>query len=185
MIEARREKKLSLLFLAAVTAATLYLSYVIARPFLTPILTATLLAIAVYPLFRRLTRHVTNRSGAALLATLLVLLAILLPAVFIIDTLAHETAAVYGWLNEQKTLEGGWKPYADKVMDPPLGWVSARTGMSQEQLKKTALDRFQNLSASLLKWGQSLLVNVGSTLVDTVIMLLTLFFLLRDGEWFR
>ena len=53
MIDAHRDKRLSLLFLVCVTAATLYLSFVIAQPFLTPIVTATLLAIAIYiPLIR-------------------------------------------------------------------------------------------------------------------------------------
>jgi predicted PurR-regulated permease PerM len=185
MTETTRDKRLSLLFLALVTAVTLYLSFVIARPFLTPIVTATLLAIGIYPLFRNMTRYIRNRSGAALLATLLVLIAILLPTVVIIEKLAHETTALYGWLNEQQSLEGGWKEYAGSLVDPPLAWVAARTGMSQQQLKQAALDRLQNVSTALLNWAKSLVVNIGGTIVNTVIMLLTLFFLLRDGERIR
>jgi predicted PurR-regulated permease PerM len=180
-----RDKRLSLLFLLLVTGATLYLSFVIARPFLTPILTATLLAIAIYPLFLRMTRYVANRNAAALLATLLVLTAILVPAVLIVNRLAHETKELYGWLNEQQSLEGGWREYAGTLIDPPLDWIAARTGMSQEQLKQTALGRLQDVSSELLNWGKSLAVNIGATLVDTVIMLLTLFFLLRDGDRIR
>jgi predicted PurR-regulated permease PerM len=185
MIEIQRDKRLSLLFLVLVTAATLYLSFVIARPFLTPIITATLLAIAIYPLFLRMSRYMSNRSGAALLATLLVLIAIVLPTVLIIEKLAHETTALYGWLNEKQSLQGGWREYAGSLVDPPLEWVATRTGMSQEQLKQAALARLQNLSTALLNWAKSLLVNIGGTIVDTVIMLLTLFFLLRDGERIR
>ena len=58
MTDAHRDKKLSVLFLVLVTGITLYLSFLIARPFLTPILTATLLAIAIYPLFLRLCRSI-------------------------------------------------------------------------------------------------------------------------------
>jgi predicted PurR-regulated permease PerM len=184
-IVVHREKRLSLLFLALVTAATLYLSFVIARPFLTPIMTATLLAIAIYPLFTWMTRYVRNRTGAALLATVLVMIAILLPAVLIVNRLAHETTTLYGWLNEQQTLEGGWKEYGIRLLAPRLEWVAAKTGMSQQQLKQAALDRLQNLSASLLNWAKSLVINIGTTIVDTGIMLLTLFFLLRDGDWIR
>jgi predicted PurR-regulated permease PerM len=57
--------------------------------------------------------------------------------------------------------------------------------MSQEQLKQASLDRLQGLSTGLLNWAKSMAVNIGGTIVDTVIMLLTLFFLLRDGEWIR
>ena len=57
--------------------------------------------------------------------------------------------------------------------------------MSQEQLRQTATDRLQTFSTSLLNWGKSLAMNIGETIVNTVIMLLTLFFLLRDGEYIR
>jgi predicted PurR-regulated permease PerM len=127
----------------------------------------------------------SHRNGAALLATLIVLIAILLPTVLIIEKLAHETTDLYAWLNEKKSLEGGWREYARSLLDPPVAWVAARTGMSQEQLRETALARLQSFSAALLDWAKSLVVNLGSTVVDTCIMLLTLFFLLRDGERIR
>jgi predicted PurR-regulated permease PerM len=185
MTQTPRDKRLSLLFLAGFAAVTLYLSYLIARPFLTPIVTAALLAIAIYPLYRGMTRRIPNRSAAALLATLLVLVALLLPTVLIVDRVAQETAGLYRYLNEQQSIEGGWRAYIEHTLDPPLAWVSARTGMSTEQLRKTALERLQAFSTRLLNWAQSLVVNVGATIVDTVIMLLTLFFLLRDGERIR
>jgi predicted PurR-regulated permease PerM len=183
--ERLRGKRLSLLFLALLTAATLYLSFVIAWPFLTPVITAALLATAIYPLFRRMTVYVRNRSAAALLATVLVLIAIVLPTVLIVNKLAHETTELYRWLNEQQSLEGGWKEYAGSLVDPPLGWVASRTGISQQQLRQAVLDRLQNVSSALVNWAKSLVVNIGATLVNTAIMLLTLFFLLRDGERIR
>jgi predicted PurR-regulated permease PerM len=185
IITGSTDKRLSLLVLLVLAAATLYLSFLIARPFLTPILTAALIAIAMYPLFTRLVRHVRNRTGAALLATVLVLLALLLPTVLIVNKLAHETKVLYGWLNEQRSEEGGWREYFVSMADRPFGWVAEKTGISQEQLKQAATDRLQRLSTSLLNWAKSLAVNLTETIVDTVIMLFTLFFLLRDGERIR
>jgi predicted PurR-regulated permease PerM len=179
------DKRLSLLFLLLLTAATLYLSFIIARPFLTPILTATLLAVAIYPLFTRMLQHVRNRTVAALLATVLVLTALLLPTVLIANKLAHETKALYGWLNEQRSYGGGWTEYLASLADRPLSWVAARTGISQEQLREAALERLQSVSAALLNWAKSLAVNLTGTILDTLIMLLTLFVLLRDGERIR
>jgi predicted PurR-regulated permease PerM len=185
MIDTHHDKRLSIVFLVLFTGATLYLSFVIARPFLTPIVTATLLAIAIYPLFIRMSRSMRNRGAAALLAAVLVLIAIVLPTVMIVNRLAHETTILYGWLNERKSIEGGWREYVGTLVDPPLEWAAVRTGVSQEQLKQAALDRLQNVSTALLNWAKSLAVNIGETIVDTVIMLLTLFFLLRDGELIR
>ena len=185
MVDSYRDKRLSLLFLILITAVTLYLSFVIARPFLTPILTAILLAIAIYPMYRRLTLSIRNRSGAALVATFIVLVTILTPTVFIVNKLAHETREVYGWLNERQSIEGGWREYLGHVADPAFAWIATKTGMSQEQLRQTGLDRLQTLSTTLLNWAESLALNIGETIVDSVIMLLTLFFLLRDGEYIR
>src|SRR4030095_16088290 len=99
--QAEPDKRLSLVFLVLFAAATLYLSFVIARPFLTPILSATLIAIGIYPLYLRLSRKFQNRGGAALVATLVVLIAIVLPAVLMVEKLADETTALYGWLNDR------------------------------------------------------------------------------------
>jgi predicted PurR-regulated permease PerM len=176
------DKKLSLLFLLLLTAATVYLSFVIARPFLGAIITATLLAVTIHPLFAYLLRAVHNRTAAALLGTLLVLLAILVPAVFMVNTLANETGVLYGWLNEQSSGGGGWTEYLAHLADKPLGWIEWKTGISRTQLRGAALERLKDASASLLNWAKSLAVNVTGTVVDTFIMLFTLFFLLRDGK---
>ena len=185
MSDPQPDKRLSLLMLLLLAAVTVYLSFVIARPFLTPIITAALLAIAIYPLFVRICRYIPNRSGAALLMTLLVLIAIVLPSVLIVNKLADEVRVLYGWLNEKQSMEGGWREYASSVVDPLLEWVASRTGLSQQQLKQASLDRLQNVSTGLLNWAKSLVVDIGATIIDMVIMLLTLFFLLRDGELIR
>ena len=185
ILQAEPNKKLSLVFLVLFAALTLYLSYVIARPFLTPILSAMFIAIGIYPLYLHLSRRFQNRGGAALIATLIVLIAIVLPAVLIVEKLAHETTALYGWLNERQAVEGGWREYVGSLVDPALEWIATRTGMSVDQLRHTALDRLQDMNLALLKWAKSMVVNIGGTLFDTVIMLLTLFFLLRDGAQIR
>jgi predicted PurR-regulated permease PerM len=178
-------KRLSLIFLLLLAAATLYLSFVIARPFLTPILTAALLSIAIYPPFIRMVRHIQNRTLAALLTTVLVLVALLVPPVLIANKLAQETRALYGYLKEQRSEGDGWREYLASIAERPLGWVATRTGISQEQLRQAVLDRLQSVSAALLDWAKSLAVNLTETILDTVIMLFTLFFLLRDGDKIR
>jgi predicted PurR-regulated permease PerM len=185
IINGAGDKRLSLLFLLLLAAVALYLSYVVARPFLTPILTATLLAVAIYPLYTRLLHHVKSRTGASLLTTVIVFLALLVPTVSIANKLAQETRELYGWLNEQRANQGGWREYIAELADKPLGWAAERTGISQEQLRQAVLDRLQNVSAGLLNWAKSLAVNLTETIMDTVIMLFTLFFLLRDGERIR
>jgi predicted PurR-regulated permease PerM len=175
-------KKLSFGFLVLVTCAGLYLTFIISRPFLTPIITATLLAVAIQPLFTYLVQFVRNRSAAAFFATVMVFLALLVPTVLLVNTLANETMALYGWLNEQNPRPEGWSDYFVRLTDQPLAWVEAKTGVSRQQLRGAALGELRNISAWLLDWAKSLAVNVTGTIVNTFIMLFALFFLLRDGQ---
>src|SRR5690349_25050818 len=92
-------KKFSFAFLLLLTFAALYLSLLIAWPFLNAIVTATLLAVTIHPLFIHLLRLAKSRSAAAIIVVGIVLLVILLPAVLIVDTLAKETKSVYGSLS--------------------------------------------------------------------------------------
>ena len=55
-------------FLLLMTGAGLYVTFIIAKPFLWPIVTAALLAVAIQPLFTKLLRYARNRSAAALVS---------------------------------------------------------------------------------------------------------------------
>jgi predicted PurR-regulated permease PerM len=57
--------------------------------------------------------------------------------------------------------------------------------VSEQQLKQAALDRLRNVAAALAQWATSLVLNIGQTIVNLATTLLTLFFLLRDGEGIR
>ena len=175
------DKRLAFGFLLLLTAAALYLSFLIARPFLGAIITATLLAVAVYPLFTLLLRFVGKRSAAALLTTVAVFGMLLVPAAFLVNTLAAETKALYGWLSDQSSGDAGWGEYFTRVSERPFAWIEGKTGVSRAQLRSTAVDRLQDASAELLDWAKSLALNITTTIANTFAMLFTLFFLLRDG----
>jgi len=163
-------------------AAGLYLTFIIAKPFLWPMITAALLAVALQPLFTKLLQYLRSRSASALVLTIAVFLALLLPTVFFVNALANETMTLYGWLNERNAGAEGWSDYWVRLTDRPLGWVEARIGVSRQQLRVAVLAQLRDMSARLVDWAKSLAVNITGTIVDTFIMLFTLFFLLRDGQ---
>ena len=176
------DKRLSFGFLLLLTAAGIYFTFLIARPFLAPIITAALLAVAIQPLFTHLLRYVQNRNAAAFVATGLVFIALLLPAVVFVSSLADETMALYAWLEERTSGPEGWTGYFAGLIDRPLEWIETKTGISRQQLRNAALTQLRNVGLSLLDWAKSLALNITGTIVNGVIMLFTLFFLLRDGK---
>jgi predicted PurR-regulated permease PerM len=173
------------IFLLLITCAGLYLTFLIARPFVWPIVTAALLTVGVQPIFTRLLPHVRRRSSAALIVTVTVLLALLLPTVLIVNFVAKETVALYAWLNERNPGPERWSDYWTRLTDRPLAWAEAKVGISSLELRNAALAQVRALSMRLVDWAKSFALNLTATIADTVIMLFTLFFLLRDGDWIR
>jgi predicted PurR-regulated permease PerM len=179
-----RRQRIQLLFLILLTVFTLYLSYLIARPFLTAIVIAAVLAVAMQPACVEMRKRM-SKGSAAMAATLLVLFAVLLPSIWVGNTVAHEVAQVYDSLNQQQAQQGSWREYVNALLDRPLGWIATHTGVPQDRLKTEVMSGVRDLSAGVLQWAKSLVVNIGAILVDLVIVLVTLFFFLRDGERFR
>jgi predicted PurR-regulated permease PerM len=177
------EKKLSFAFLLLLTAAGIYVTFLIAQPFLTPIITAALLAVAIQPLFTKLLQYVRNRNAAALVAAIMVFIALLLPTGIFVSTLANETMALYSWLNERTSGSEGWTASLVRLTDRPLGWIEMKTGISRLQLRSSALEQLRNIGVKLVDWAKSLVLNITGTIVSIFIMLFTLFFLLRDGKF--
>lgn len=184
-LQTPRAKKLSRIFLLLMTAVALYLSWKIARPFLTPILAASLLAIALFPLKDKLEIKLRNPTLTALLVTAIFLVVVLVPMVLIVNLAAHEIIQVYDQLNEKQSSEGGWTEFAKGLLDPPIDWMAQKTGVSRPELRQEAMSRLKALGAAMLGWARSLAINLGQTLIHLVTMLVTLFFFLRDGERIR
>ena len=168
-------------FLLLMTGAGLCVTFIIAKPFLWPIVTAALLAVAIQPLFTKLLRYTRNRSAAALVVTITLFLAVLLLTGFFVNTLANETMALYGWLNERNPNPEGWNDYWLRLTDRPLRWVETNLGIARQQVRVTASGTDAGHKRTARGLGKIARRQHNGNVVDTFIMLFTLFFLLRDG----
>src|ERR1051325_1009036 len=94
-------RRIAILFLLSLTAIALYLCYLIARPFLMPVVSALVLVIAFYPVHGWISKRVRHHNTAALLSTVLVILVIILPAVLIGVAVARELSDMVKALGER------------------------------------------------------------------------------------
>ena len=97
-------------FLLALSAIALYFCYVIARPFLSPTFLAVMIAIVFHPVHARIQAHIHGRNAAALISTILVLLALVVPSVGLGVVVSREIRGLYQLLNEKSVEQGGWNP---------------------------------------------------------------------------
>jgi predicted PurR-regulated permease PerM len=177
-----RKQAATTVFLLVLAAIALYFCYVITRPFLSPVFLAVMLAIVFYPVHLRLQARLRSRNTAALLSTILVLLAFLVPAVGLGVVIHRETSGLYQLLNEKRAAQGGWNPYVMHAMESLLSWVGRYVDLSQLDVRGTVLRWLEQTSQYLLAWGAHALSNFVSFIANAVIAFFTLFFLFREGR---
>jgi len=166
------------ILLASLAAACLF----VLRPFLAPVVWAAILAYASWPLYRKLRSALTRfNTFAALLMTLLMTCAVVLPVLWLLMLLQSELLNAYRALAGYLTREPQALPAA--IRDIP--WLG---NLLQEELI-----RYSNDPAALTReaagWIQRSALALGSVLRDIsrnflkiLFAIMTLFFLYRDGD---
>jgi predicted PurR-regulated permease PerM len=102
-----------LVALAGLTVVAVYVSYLVVRPFLPAVAWAVALAIMAHPVADRIGRRVPNRTWAAAITTLLLLVGIIGPVAFVAVSLGREAAQAEGTVREMT--KGGWHELLARV----------------------------------------------------------------------
>jgi predicted PurR-regulated permease PerM len=176
-----RKQATTTIFLMVLAATALYFCYLIAKPFLSPIFLAIMIAIIFHPVHARIHSRVRGRNAAALISTTLVLVVVVVPAVGLVIVVSREITALYQLLNQRSAAQGGWNPYAMHAMDRILGWLGRYVDLAALDVRGAVLRWLKQISRLLLSWGAMIIGNIVSFIADAVITFFTLFFLFREG----
>jgi predicted PurR-regulated permease PerM len=168
------------LLVAALILGIVLLTFSVLRPFVVPLIWGAILSYVSWPLQQRIVRAVRGRNGlAALLTTMLVTLAIVVPLAWLV--LMVRVEAVNGYAKVQAFL-------ASKPSLPPalhdLPWIGAWAQNMLEQLSAdpTAIREqlVMTLEQSSIEMSK-LIGGVGRNVAKLFFAVLSMFFLLRDG----
>lgn len=178
-------KRASTWFLVTLAGVALYLCYRIAEPFLSPIFVAIVLAIIFYPLHTRIESLIPRPNAAATISTILVILVVTIPTVFLGLVVTRELGDLYQALSQKSAAEGGLSPYLMHLMEAPLKVVGRYVDLSRLDLRSTLLGWVEQVSRYLVSLGAKAVSNIFSVILGTVVVFFTLFFLFRDGRIFQ
>ena len=165
-----------------------YQLYQVFEPFLSPIAWAIILRLAFQPVHYLLRRRLGNRPNiAALLATAVVTLAVAIPALAISSILTREASAAVDHVTHF-VQAGGIERLGEQLRE--LAWIPFWEWLSP-WLDTTSID-LRGILLRALNTGANILVEqmtVGAAnllllAVKFLLMLVTLFFVFRDGEAF-
>lgn len=180
---ARKQAAVICLLVLAVIA--LYLCYLIARPFLGPVLIAVMFAIVFYPLHARIQTFFHRPSVAAAFSTTLVLLIVTIPVVLLGISVSGELRTVVQSLHERSGSPGGLSPYLARWGDSLLKRLGNYVNLSQLDPQAALLRWAEQASRYLLSIGAAVVTNLISFALDTVVAFFSLFFFFREGKTIR
>ncbi len=176
-----------LIFALSLLFFSLYLLYQILSPFFTSILWAIFLAMIFYPLSKRLRGLFKKPLLSSLWMTLLVLFVIVLPFGLLIVSLAMEVMEVYHQVDEMiKT--GQIQTYFEKIQQIPFfSWAWVKLGqyidLSKIEPATLLLKNLKQVSTFLFNQTSALLKGVSTFIVSFFFMLLSLYYLFKDGDY--
>jgi predicted PurR-regulated permease PerM len=162
------------------------LSYVILQPFFPAIAWAVVLAVAVWPVWIRIEKHIRRRrSLAAATTALLVAFVALLPAGLLGAALAAQAAQAASrfvvYLRSQdvsKLSDLATLPVVGQVLE----WLQTHAGLSPSAVRQHAADLAANASTVIATKGGGVVVGFFSAVGTFLLAVFLLFFFLRDGE---
>ncbi len=176
------------LFAAFFFAAFLFLLfqfYQMFSVFIAPLTWSALLAFIFHPLYTRLTRWLRGRASlAAFLFTTMVILAVMVPTVFLIILLANESAALYQTSTQFLNGPGLREAIARlRASTPARAWTLWTSILHQWNidLADVAVKTTNVVSAFLVSQAAGILKNIAAFVVDFFLTTFALFFFFRDG----
>jgi predicted PurR-regulated permease PerM len=154
-------------------------------PFLIMLGLATALTLLLKPLHGRLTGWLGDRDGAAALLIVLGLtVVILIPVLAILAAIASQALSFYQWVMPRLTtveLEQLWNEYLPSQLD----WLKQLPAFAQGRLADfvtAALSRLADAANALI---QGAVTGLSAAAFELILMLIMLYFFLRDGPRFR
>jgi predicted PurR-regulated permease PerM len=170
---ATRERML-LMVLVATTLVVAYLIYRLLQPFLPALAWAFALAIIARPVHRWMSGKIQQRAVATGITVGLVAVLILGPALFVARQVTLEAIKGLQWVQEEDKLAEWQKTLTEQAhLNGMLAWADENVDLAAE-----AKQLLVNVTQNMTGW----LAGTVWLGVQLLIMLLTLFFFLRDNE---
>lgn len=177
MIEPSKRFIINVIFLILILLM-LYGFVKLIYPFLIPILLAIVFSVVYFPVYDFLVRKNINQNIASFVSVFLFALTVLLPL------------SLFGWLLFKEAQH--IYPHAVNFLNNNLDSIKipfAKTSIfSKFDIKEILLTNLKELQTNIIKSGASVIKNIFFFFVNLFVMLITMFFLFRDGrkliKWF-
>lgn len=178
-------KRTTLWFLGTLTLIVVGFAFVITQPFLYPVAAAIILAVVFHPVHEHILTWRKGRSGsAALLSTLTLLFVFGIPLFIVITLAANEAVNAAEYLTRKSAAEGGFTLFLTTMAGRGLKFLGRWIDLSKYDIRGAVSSHVQQAGVWVLGSGAKILGGFAGLIVNTLITLVIVFFLFRDGrDW--
>ena len=174
-----RTKQVRWWLLILITAITLYLCWLMIKPFSGVIAWATVLVIVFYPVHKRIEKRLAKPALSALISCVLVILVILVPIALITAAVIKELASA------MESIQAGINYLLDPA-SPMTGGILSRLNqyvdVSQLQSEAYLLQQLKGVSGSIAGQTLGFLGGLASIIVQMFFVIFTMYYFFKDGD---
>lgn len=157
-----------------------YLTYKIMSPFLTAIAWAIVFSILFYPVYIFISRYIRVKSISSIITISLILIIIIGPFTYVSVLLIDELKGIISNISEGKP------GYIRDLFEMPrltilLEKIQSYIGVENLPTEKVIIENIKKIGTGLVENLSIRITNIISAALDFIIMIFTIFFLLKDG----
>lgn len=171
-----------LIFLAVALIALLPFLILVAWPFLTAFILASILAVVMSPVKDWLIGRIHRPGLATFLTTFATALVVGIVVAFASFTIARELTAAYDALSRRSLEEGGWPTLVTHTADRIVDALATRLPVNKEAIRTELIDRMRSASGYLLNSVGAAVGGAATIFITALLVIVFLYFLLRYGK---
>jgi predicted PurR-regulated permease PerM len=176
-------KRTTLWFLGILILIVLGSAFLITRPFLYPVAAAIILAVVFYPVHERILKWTHGKVGtASLLSTLVLLFLFCVPIFIVIVLAANEAISAAQYLTRMSAQQGGFTLFLSSLAERGLHFFGRWIDVSKYDVRGAVSSHVQQAGIWVVGSGAFILSNFLRVIVNSLITLVVVFFLFRDGR---
>jgi len=168
-------------FIIALLAVSIVLSFLLLKPFLTPILASIFFAYAFYPVHKWLNSKIKRANISAFIVTLLIILLIAIPLTFVLIQLYKEVDVGYGLFSDYIINQDFFYGECEGSAFCPL-YLEVHEIVDSPSSKRYIEEGFSVIKTTLADDIKKFLLSIPKRLLDIFVTFFMTFFLLRDGK---
>lgn len=171
-----KESKYPLIFILLIL---LYISFLVLRPFLLTIISAALLAYIFYPLYKKIAEKTKMKRISSLIVTLLILVIILFPIVFVANTLTREAYSSYIVMKQRFQEE----TLFNLDCEQPSLLCSLSSYMSPDsRFGEYLTDVIRKASSYIITSTSNFVLSIPGRFLEFFVLLFIIYYLFIDGK---